>query len=99
MDVCPYPAGGIELRLIERFAPVNGRRVLEIGCGDGRLTLQLARRAASVVAIDPDREALADAEAATREYGIRNVQFYEGTGESVRWDGAPFDLAVFSWSL
>lgn len=95
----PYPAPGIEMRLIERFVPLSRRRVLEIGCGDGRLTTQLARRAGSVVAIDPDREALADAQAASTQQGIRNVQFFHGSGEGVRRMGAPFDVAVFSWSL
>ncbi len=95
----PYPASGSELRLIERFVPLRGRRLLEIGCGDGRLTMQLARRAASVVAIDPDREALADAQAAATNEGIRNVQLFHGSGEAVRRIGAPFDVAVFSWSL
>ncbi len=95
----PYPAPGIEVRLIQRFVPLGRRRVLEIGCGDGRLTMQLARLAASVVAIDPDREALANARAAATQRGIRNVQFLYGSGETVRRVGAPFDVAVFSWAL
>ncbi len=99
MELSAYPATGIELRLIERYAPLRGRRVLEIGCGDGRLTLQLARRAASVVAIDPDRAALHDAEAFAAAAGIRNVHFQLDAGETVRRPGAPFDVAVFSWSL
>lgn len=99
MDLSAYPAAGIELRLIERFAPLEGRRVLEVGCGDGRLTLQFARKAASVVAIDPDRQAIADAQADADHEHIRNVQFLVGAGEQVRPFGAPFDVAVFSWSL
>ena len=34
-------------------------RVLEIGCGDGRLTKRYADVAASVIAVDPDTQALA----------------------------------------
>jgi protein-L-isoaspartate O-methyltransferase len=59
----------------------------------------MAGLAASVVAIDPDREALADARAAATQQAIRNVQFLHGSGETVRRVGAPFDVAVFSWSL
>jgi protein-L-isoaspartate O-methyltransferase len=95
----PYPTPGIEVRLIERLVPLHGRRLLEIGCGDGRLTMQLAARAASVVAVDPDREALTDAHATATQQGIHNVRFLLGTGETVRPVGAPFDVAVFSWSL
>jgi len=35
-----------------------GRRVREIGCGDGRLTRRYAHEAASIVAIDPDPDAI-----------------------------------------
>jgi 2-polyprenyl-3-methyl-5-hydroxy-6-metoxy-1,4-benzoquinol methylase len=96
-EVCPYPAPGIEIRQIERFMPLANRRVLEIGCGDGRLTLQLARRAAHVLAIEPDASQIAAAKAAAM--GIPNVEFLRMRGEDVRPAGAPFDLAVFSWSL
>ena len=34
-------------------------RVLEVGCGDGRLTKRYADVAASVIAVDPDTQALA----------------------------------------
>jgi 2-polyprenyl-3-methyl-5-hydroxy-6-metoxy-1,4-benzoquinol methylase len=98
-ELSAYPAAGIELRLIERFTPIENRRVLEIGCGDGRLSLQLARKANSVVAIDPDRAAIDDARADASHEGIRNIEFLVGAGEQVRPFGAPFDVAVFSWSL
>jgi protein-L-isoaspartate O-methyltransferase len=52
-----------------------------------------------VVAVDPDREALTDAHATATQQGIHNVRFLLGTGETVRPVGAPFDVAVFSWSL
>jgi SAM-dependent methyltransferase len=42
-----------ELRQLLRHAPVEGRRVLDIGCGDGDLTWRLARRAGLAVALDP----------------------------------------------
>jgi 2-polyprenyl-3-methyl-5-hydroxy-6-metoxy-1,4-benzoquinol methylase len=98
-EICPYPATGIELGQIERYASLAGRRVLEIGCGDGRLTLQLARRAAHVVAIDPDASQIAAARDAAIAKGVRNVEFLREAGEDMQPIGAPFDLAVFSWSL
>jgi ubiquinone/menaquinone biosynthesis C-methylase UbiE len=38
--------------LLAALGPVSGRRVLELGCGQGDLTLQLLERGAEVVAID-----------------------------------------------
>src|SRR5438552_4555802 len=49
-----YPPDGFERRLIERFVSLRRKRVLEVGCGDGRLTLQYASSASSVLAFDPD---------------------------------------------
>ena len=98
-ELSAYPAAGIEIRQIEGYARLKGRRILEVGCGDGRLTLQLARQAASVLALDPDRGAVADGQKTAAAWGIRNVRFVAGFGEDVRSRGAPFDVAVFSWSL
>lgn len=38
------------------FADFTNKRVLEIGCGDGRLTWRYADRAARVIAIDPEAD-------------------------------------------
>src|SRR5258705_9669905 len=47
-----------ELTALARIAPWRGRRVIELGCGDGRLTLRLAALGAQVLAIDPDAECI-----------------------------------------
>jgi predicted RNA methylase len=47
--------------LLDFAGDFGGRRVLEIGCGDGRLTWRYADRAARVVAIDPDADEIAAA--------------------------------------
>lgn len=44
---------GEELDALRALAPVDGLRVLELGCGDGRLTFRYAEPAASVLA-QPD---------------------------------------------
>lgn len=40
------------LALLNLLGPVTGLRVLDVACGHGRLTRELARRGASVVGID-----------------------------------------------
>src|SRR5919201_6951487 len=45
---------GVETAAIADLVELNGRRVLEVGCGGGRLTTFAAARAASVYAFDPD---------------------------------------------
>ena len=94
-----YPPPGVEVRLIERFGRLRGRRILEIGCGDGRLTRQLAPLASSVVAIEPDSARVALARRMTASEGIDNVSFRVGSAEHLRLGTGPFDVVLFSWSL
>lgn len=93
-----YPPSGMEVRLIQRFARLTGRSVLELGCGDGRLTLQFAPLASRVVAIEPDPARIALARRAAAAEGISNVTFRVGSAERLRVGGT-FDVALFSWSL
>lgn len=94
-----YPRDGLELRLIERFTSLRNKRVLEIGCGDGRLTLQYAPVASSVLAFDPDRASIEEAAWQQADRGIDNVDFRVGSIEQLADRGARFDVALFSWSL
>jgi ubiquinone/menaquinone biosynthesis C-methylase UbiE len=48
----PTQPNRIERMLLDAIGPVDGLRVLELGCGHGDLTLQLLERGAAVVAID-----------------------------------------------
>ncbi len=97
--ISAYPPDGMEVRLIEGFVRLGGRHILEIGCGDGRLTLQYAPQASKVVAIDPDSTSIAEARWAGASQGIHNVSFRVGSGERLPVRGAPFDIVLFSWSL
>lgn len=94
-----YPPPGVEVAVIQRFVEFTGRRVLEIGCGDGRLTGDYAGTASSIVAVEPDAEKIHVARQMAASQGISNVSFRVGTAERVRVGGGTFDIALFSWSL
>ena len=70
------------------------RRVVEVGCGDGRLTRRYARTAGPVIAIDPDAEAVAELAGVFSNVDARPIGFDELVlpPESV-------DLVLFAWSL
>ena len=74
----------------------DGARVLEIGCGDGRLTRSYAHRARTVVALDPDRQAIAEARAGAWP---RHVEFIDKAIDGFRTTRDPFDIVLFAWSL
>ena len=99
VDISAYPPDGMEIRLIERFTTLRGQRILEVGCGDGRLTFQYAPTAGQVLAIDPDRPSIMDALHQQAMLGLPNVRFRVGSIERLPARGAPFDVALFSWSL
>jgi 2-polyprenyl-3-methyl-5-hydroxy-6-metoxy-1,4-benzoquinol methylase len=70
------------------FAP---RRVLDFGCGVGRVTLPLARRVDAVVAIDIADSMLAVARELLERHGVTNVELVRSDATLSAIHG-PFDL-------
>jgi SAM-dependent methyltransferase len=90
-----------EIRALLDFVDIDGRRVLEIGSGDGRLTRRYAGRAAHVTAVEPFASAVARAEdnlppELARRVVLRRAAFREFAAETA---ASAFDVAIFSWSL
>jgi SAM-dependent methyltransferase len=73
----------------ELIPPLTGLRVLDLACGHGRLTRDLARAGAKVVGVDFSG-ALLDKARAQDSAGIDYVQA-DVTRAPSWWDGLPFD--------
>jgi 2-polyprenyl-3-methyl-5-hydroxy-6-metoxy-1,4-benzoquinol methylase len=88
--------------LFDFAGDITGLRVLEIGCGEGRLTWRYALQAAHVTAIDPNKEKIQRAISGTPPALKDKVVFHAceledfAAGEGL---GQTFDLAILSWSL
>jgi predicted RNA methylase len=90
---------GEHIAALRRLGDFRDRCVLELGCGDGRLTVGIAAEAASVLAFDPDAEAVERGRrflpAALRD----RVTYRVASGKEIEIEPHSFDLVVFSWSL
>lgn len=67
----------------ERAGPLNGTRVLDVGCGGGLLAEAMARRGATVSGIDMSGEALAIARLHLLESSPLKVDYRETTAEEL----------------
>lgn len=91
--------------LLQVTGELAGRHVLEIGCGDGRLTWRYAPRAASVVGIDPNPDKIARAISMIPTDFHRHLDLRVSDLEAfaLTWPkerpGMQFDLVLLSWSL
>lgn len=90
---------GAHLAALRRLGDFRDRRILELGCGDGRLTLGVAADAASVLAFDPDAEAVGKARRLLPDALAQRVTYEVASGKEIEVKPASFDLVVFSWSL
>jgi 2-polyprenyl-3-methyl-5-hydroxy-6-metoxy-1,4-benzoquinol methylase len=91
-------AHGAEARVLAGVADFDGTRVLEVGCGDGRLTWLYGPRTRNVLGIDPEEEQISVARAETPEELRGRVRFEVGTAEDLSRTSV-FDVAFLSWSL
>jgi SAM-dependent methyltransferase len=82
---------GLVARYEREFGALARGRALDHGCGVARLTLPLAMRFDSVVALDVSPAMLAEAESNARERGIANVQF-ERADDALARAGDGFDF-------
>ncbi len=99
----------LQARTLENTCPLlNGflkpdMKVLDIGCGPGTITFDLVRQVSrgSVVGIDPNEEALKNAQAAAEKADLGNVEFKVGDTYSLDFPDGSFDLvyshALFEW--
>ena len=88
-----------EVRALKQVADWRRQRVLEIGCGDGRLTRRLARLGAEVEAIDPSATLIRAARQHLPQRLAPRVHFHVGRAGRLDYPKESFDLVVFSWVL
>jgi ubiquinone/menaquinone biosynthesis C-methylase UbiE len=93
------PAGD-EIQALKKITNWRGKRVLEVGCGDGRLTLRLATFSpAKIIAFDPDPKSVRTARKNLPEKYKGRIEYQVGNAEHAKFKANLFDIVVFSWVL
>jgi 2-polyprenyl-3-methyl-5-hydroxy-6-metoxy-1,4-benzoquinol methylase len=79
---------------LERCGDVSGQRVLDVGCGSGRYSVEFARRGANVLGLDISATMIEMADAAAAASGVSDRCRFE-QAEFLSWtDPEPFDIGL-----
>jgi ubiquinone/menaquinone biosynthesis C-methylase UbiE len=89
----------VETAFLHDMTTMTDARVLEIGCGDGRLTWRYAGTTGGVIGIDSNREHLAVARRSCLAAVAPRVAFVQATALALPFRAELFDGAILAWSL
>lgn len=85
-----------EGNILDELLPLEGARVLELGCGKAEKTRIVAQKAASVLALEVDEIQLAKNQTITE---LPNVSFGHGGAEKIPASDSNFDIVLMFKSL
>lgn len=83
--------------ILDLLAPLNGKRVLELGGGVGRFTGPIAQKAAHVTVLDISADALAQNR--QRNAGFKNIEYIAADITRHELGTAQYDLVFANWLL
>ena len=98
MPLCVDPEQN-EIQALKGVTDWRGKRVLEVGCGDGRLTRRLTQLGAVIHANDPDAGLIEKARKNLPRRFAKKVSYKVGQAERIAEASEAFDIVVFSWVL
>ena len=94
------PGGGWHAMAAGLAAGFAGKEVADLGCGEGALTLLLARFARRVVTFDQSEKMLRLVEERAQEQGVADsIEFRQGQLESLDFPAASLDAVFLSQAL
>lgn len=95
----PY-ARGLAAKLVAEVGLDRTGRMLDVGCGPGILTVELAGHFAQAIGLDPDAEMLAEGARRATAAGVANIAWLRARGEDIPTLGlGTFKLVTFGQSF
>lgn len=78
---------------------MSGMRAVELGCGTGYVSAWMARRGATVLAIDNSERQLETARRLSLEHGITSITWVHASAEAVDEPDGSFDFAISEYGI
>jgi ubiquinone/menaquinone biosynthesis C-methylase UbiE len=89
-----------EIHALREATTWHNKKVLEIGCGDGRMTLRLASLHPRLIrAIDPSKDLIRSARENLPPKFEKEIHYKVGSAGELKYSSNSFDIVVFSWVL
>ncbi len=95
MDIATLPLRA-HIDVMKEHLKLDGALAYDIGCGEGKMTRQLARNGAKIVGIDPGPQQIRRAEAQPR---VADERYVQGFAEKLDIADTSADIVVFFNSL
>ena len=84
------------LKLVEEFSHSNKDKILDVGCGPGFLSIDLAKSGHTVVGVDTSEKMISISKKQAFNSGVTGCDFYIGDAEKTNFKDASFDCVVAS---
>jgi len=85
----------IRAEMFRKMGSLQGKKVLDFGCGSGWMSIALAERGCDVVAVDLSLQSLKKARQAASEKGLENrITFCQMNGEALGIKSSQFDFVI-----
>ena len=90
----------IEIRILKQTVDWDEKHVLEVGCGEGRLTQRiLGMGVRRIMAIDTNAERIDKAKRNLPAPLKRMVTFRAVQADEIKYPSSTYDIVLFSWVL
>ena len=84
---------------LENLKDVSGKKILDLGCGEGRYSRELAKRGANVTAVDCAEFSINYAKEKARENGLNINHYIRNSNDLYDLSGNSFDIVLCSMML
>lgn len=89
----------LEKKILHRLVDFRDMHVLEVGCGEGRLTFKYAASTKRIAAFDSDHDALRIARVDCPTNLHPKIAFTGASASYIPFSKETFDIAILAWSL